>query len=154
MTINIKDINKEVFKRVLIEENERADMSCIMFKEQIEKGNTYGDPEGFQKTYDFLVNKKRYFKYLISLINATNNINVSEEEKKYFNFLIENQIHVSNSRIKDWEKGGEMYIKLYYKNVTIGGHPEEEFDQCVKEIIKYDEQNIECVNKLKKLIYG
>lgn len=153
MVIDINTLNKEVFKRILEEENERDEITRGMYKRQIESGQTYGKPKEFQDAYDLLVGKKKYFEFVIALIPKTNKINVSKEELEYFKLLTNNQKYISNLRLKDWEKpNGNLYSNFHMQCVAIQGQSEEQFDNAWKEIIAYDNENIECCNFLENLL--
>ena len=78
MIIDITALDKEVFKNILTEENERDNITRNMFKSQIESRQTYGKQKEFEEKYDMFVNKKICFDSLISLIDKTNEIDVSE----------------------------------------------------------------------------
>lgn len=153
MTIDISKIDKEVFKRILEEENERDEMTRGIYKRQIEQGQTYEKPKEFQDVYDLLVNKKRYFDFVIALIPKTTKINISKEELEYFKLLTNNQKYISNYRIKDWSKpNGELYYTFHNQCVNVQGQSEEEFEKAREEMIDYDKKNIECCDMLINLL--
>ena len=152
MIIDITTLDKKVFKRILTEENERDNITRNMIKKQIEYGNTYGQKKEFKEKYDMLVNKKMCFDNLISLIDKTNEIDVSEKEIEYFKHLIKNQKEVSKSRIDDFNKPNGCMYRLFYKQCVENGKPEQVLESVIKEIVDCEIKNIKCCEQLSKLL--
>ena len=153
MKIDITSLNRKVFKIALKECVDRDKWAKNQFKEQIEDDETYGDPEGFKETYQKYLNMEVYFNELIKKIRRNKFIEISDEQIEYMNHMIEDQLYISKERINDWQSNGKMYA--IFKSRFIEENPKKnikEFENCVKEIIKYDEDLIIFCNKFSKLL--
>jgi hypothetical protein len=153
MKINIESLNRKAFKIALTECIERDTVTKNMFKSQIADGDTYGDPEGFDETYQKYIRMEEYFMELIKKVRRNNFIDIIDEEMEFIAHLIADQIHISNERIKDWEPTGNLYS--FFKNQYLVVNPDgdiKEFDKCADSMIQYDKDLLELCAKLKELI--
>lgn len=143
MKLNIAQLNKDCLKRIMKEELEGDKFTIKMVKRQIDKGKTYGKPEEFQQMYETLLGKQEKFRFILSkLPKGLKEVDVNEKELEYFDLLVNNQICISKSRLKDWEEGGCMYNAFKLKC------SEEQFQKGLVEIRQYDIDNIECANNI------
>ena len=148
MEINIKTLNRKVFRIALDEESERQTMNQNMLKSQIERGIRFDGDEDVISEIDRL---KESFKKISR--KRKDIIEISDEEFKFLERLVENQTIISNSRIQDWIPDGVMtkHFKARYfeenKNAT-----EEKFEACRLDIIKYDEDLKICMQELANIL--
>jgi hypothetical protein len=148
MEINIETLNKKVFKIALDEECERQTMNQNMVKAQIKRGTRFDGDEDVISEIDRL---KESFKKISR--KRKDIIEISYEEFKFLERLVENQTIISNSRIQDWIPDGVMvkHFKARYfeenKNAT-----EEKFEACRLDIIKYDEDLKTCMQELANIL--
>lgn len=141
--INITQLDKQCFKRIMKEELERDEFTIKMVKNQIDRGNTYDKPEEFQQMYETLLGKQKKFLSILAMLpKGLKEVDVNEKELEYFDLLVNNQICISQSRLKDWKEGGCLYnaFKLRCEK--------ENFEKGLIEIRKYDTDNIECANNI------
>lgn len=143
MKLNITQLNKYHLKRIMNEELERDEITIKMVKRQIDEDRTYGKPEEFQQMYETLLGKRDKFLFILAMLpKGLKEVDVNEKELEYFNLLVNNQIYISKSRLKNWKDGGCMYNAFKLKC------DEEKFQKGLVEIRKYDTDNIECANKI------
>ena len=148
MEINIKTLNRKVFRIALDEESERQTMNQNMVKSQIKRGTRFDGDENFISEIDRL---KESFKKISR--KRKDIIEISDEEFKFLERLVKNQTIISNSRIQDWIPDGVMvkHFKARYfeenKNAT-----EEKFEACRLDIIKYDEDLKICMQELANIL--
>lgn len=148
MEINIKTLNRKVFRIALNEESERQTMTQNMVKSQIKRGTRFDGDEDFISEIDRL---KESFKKISH--KRKDIIEISDEEFKFLERLVKNQTIISNSRIQDWIPDGVMtkHFKARYfeenKNAT-----EEKFEACRLDIIKYDEDLKICMQELANIL--
>lgn len=148
MEINIKTLDKKVFRIALNEESERQIMNQNMVKSQIKRGTRFDGDEDFISEIDRL---KESFKKISH--KRKDIIEISDEEFKFLERLVKNQTIISNSRIQDWIPDGVMvkHFKARYfeenKNAT-----EEKFEACRLDIIKYDEDLKICMQELANIL--
>ena len=153
MTIDITALNKKIFKRILTEENERDNITRNMFKRVIESGKTDGKQEEYEDVYNTLVNKKKYFENVISLIEKTTEINVSDDELEYFKYLLKNQKVISESRLGNLEKPDGWLYRCFRSEYLAQGKSEQEIEVFIKNIADYDIKNLECCEQLSNLLF-
>lgn len=148
MEINIKTLNRKVFRIALDEESERQTMNQNMLKSQIKRGTRFDGDEDVISEIDRL---KESFKKISR--KRKDIIEISDEEFKFLERLVKNQTIISNSRIQDWIPDGIMtkHFKARYfeenKNAT-----EEKFEACRLDIIKYDEDLKTCMQELANIL--
>ena len=148
MEINIKTLDRKVFRIALNEESERQTMNQNMVKAQIKRGTRFDGDEDVISEIDRL---KESFKKISH--KRKDIINISDEEFKFLERLVKNQTIISNSRIQDWIPDGIMtkHFKARYfeenKNAT-----EEKFEACRLDIIKYDEDLKICMQELANIL--
>lgn len=148
MEINIKTLDRKVFRIALEEESERQTMNQNMVKSQIKRGTRFDGDEDFISEIDRL---KESFKKIS--FKRKDIIEISDEEFKFLERLVKNQTIISNSRIQDWVPDGVMvkHFKAMYfeenKNAT-----EEKFEACRLDIIKYDEDLKICMQELANIL--
>lgn len=148
MEINIKTLDRKVFRIALDEESERQTMNQNMVKSQIKRGTRFDGDEDFISEIDRL---KESFKKISH--KRKDIIEISDEEFKFLERLVKNQTIISNSRIQDWVPDGVMvkHFKSRYfeenKNAT-----EEKFEACRLDIIKYDEDLKICMQELANIL--
>ena len=148
MEINIKTLDRKVFRIALEEESERQTMNQNMVKSQIKRGTRFDGDEDFISEIDRL---KESFKKISR--KRKDIIEISDEEFKFLERLVKNQTIISNSRIQDWIPDGVMvkHFKARYfeenKNAT-----EEKFEACRLDIIKYDEDLKICMQELANIL--
>ena len=143
MKLNIAQLNKDYLKRIMKEELERDEFTIKTVKRQIDEGKTYGKPEEFQQMYETLLGKQKKFQFILSMLpKGLKEVDVNDKELEYFDLLVNNQICISKSRLKDWEDGGCMYNAFKLKC------SEEQFQKGLVEIRQYDKDNIECANNI------
>jgi hypothetical protein len=148
MEINIKTLDRKVFRIALNEESERQTMNQNMVKSQIKRGTRFDGDEDFISEIDRL---KESFKKISH--KRKDIIEISDEEFKFLERLVKNQTIISNSRIQDWIPDGVMvkHFKARYfeenKNAT-----EEKFEACRLDIIKYDEDLKICMQELANIL--
>ena len=143
MKLNIRQLNKHCLKRIMEEELERDEITIKMVKRQIDEGRTYDKPEEFQQMYETLLGKQKKFRFILSMLpKGLKEVDVNEKELEYFDLLVNNQICVSKSRLKDWKDGGCLYNAFKLKC------SEEQFQKGLAEIRQYDISNIECANNI------
>jgi hypothetical protein len=148
MEINIKTLDRKVFRIALDEESERQTMHQNMVKSQIKRGTRFDGDEDFISEIDRL---KESFKKISR--KRKDIIEISDEEFKFLERLVKNQTIISNGRIQDWIPDGVMvkHFKARYfeenKNAT-----EEKFEACRLDIIKYDEDLKICMQELANIL--
>ena len=148
MEINIKTLDRKVFRIALTEESERQTMNQNMVKSQIKRGTRFDGDEDVISEIDRL---KESFKKISH--KRKDIIEISDEEFKFLERLVKNQTIISNSRIQDWIPDGVMtkHFKARYfeenKNAT-----EEKFEACRLDIIKYDEDLKICMQELANIL--
>ena len=146
MKIDLLKLNKEELIGCLFEENERDNFTRTTLERQVKNHQTYGKQEEFEKALERYNRKKDY---LCSLINIIPTVDIIEETKdEYIQFwkdLIEDQIYISNERIKDWSEGGEMYRPEMYKDI-------ETFKTACHNIINMDLGKIKCMEIINEMI--
>ena len=152
MKIDISTLNKESFISVLTEEVERQTENQRMIKRQIEHNSRFDGDEELVKELDRL---KSSFNIMITQLSSQNEstLEITDEDVKFFERMIRNQICISDSRIKDWQPNGSMrnYMrpKYFAENINVN---DKDFDETVQGIIQYDVDLKECVNELAKII--
>ena len=148
MVINIKTLDRKVFRIALDEESERQTMNQNMLKSQIKHGTRFDGDEDVISEIDRL--KESFTKISHKRKDI---IEISDEEFKFLKRLVKNQTIISNSRIQDWIPDGVMtkHFKARYfkenKNAT-----EEKFEACRLDIIKYDEDLKICMQELANIL--
>lgn len=143
MKLNIAQLNKHYLMRIMKEELERDEFTIKTVKRQIDEGKTYGKPEEFQQMYETLLGKQKKFQFILAMLpKGLKEVDVNDKELEYFDLLVDNQICISKSRLKDWEEGGCMYNAFKLKC------SEEQFQKGLVEIRQYDIDNIECANNI------
>ena len=143
MKLNIQKLNKEHFKRIMNEELERDETTIRMVKNQIDEGRTYGKPEEFQQMYETLLGKQKKFRFILAMLpKGLKEVDVNEKELEYFDLLVNNQICVSESRLKDWSDGGCMYNAFKLRT------EKENFEKGLIKVREYDADNIECCKNI------
>ena len=153
MKVDISSLNRKTFKIVIGEQQSRDEWTRNQFKTQIENGDTCGDSEGFKETYEKYKKMELYFIGLNNKVSRNKYIDISNEEIEFINYMIEDQLYVSKDRIKDWQPTGKMYV--VFKSKYLDDNPDgdlNQYEECVREMIKYDEDLIDFCNELSKLI--
>lgn len=152
MKIDISKLNKESFISVLKEEIERQTENQRMIKSQIERNSRFDGDEEIVKELDRL---KASFNAMITQLSNQNEsiLDITDEDVKFFERMIHNQIYISDSRIKDLQPNGSVknYIRSKYFAENINAN-DKDFEEAVKDIIQYDVNLKECVNELAKLL--
>lgn len=152
MKIDISKLNKESFISVLKEEIERQTENQRMIKSQIERNSRFDGDEEIVKELDRL---KASFNTMITQLSEQNDsiLDITDEDVKFFERMIHNQIYISDSRIEDWQPNGSVrnYIRSKYFAENINAN-DKDFEEAVKDIIQYDVDLKECVNELSKLL--
>lgn len=152
MKIDISKLNKESFISVLKEEIERQTENQRMIKSQIERNSRFDGDEEIVKELDRL---KASFNTMITQLSEQNDsiLDITDEDVKFFERMIHNQIYISDSRIEDWQSNGSVrnYIRSKYFAENINAN-DKYFEEAVKDIIQYDVDLKECVNELSKLL--
>ena len=152
MKIDISTLNKESFIDVLEEEIERQMENKRMIKRQIEHNSRFDGDEELVKELDRL---KSSFNIMIILLSTQNKsiLEITDEDVKFFERMIHNQICISDSRIKDWEPNGSMRnfmrSKYFVENPNAN---DKDFEETMQDIIQYDIDLKECVKELGKII--
>lgn len=152
MKIDISKLNKESFISVLKEEIERQTENQRMIKSQIERNSRFDGDEEIVKELDRL---KASFNAMITQLSEQNEsiLDITDEDAKFFERMIHNQIYISDSRIEDWQPNGSVrnYIRSKYFAENINAN-DKDFEEAVKDIIQYDVNLKECVNELSKIL--
>lgn len=152
MKIDISTLNKKSFISVLKEEIERQTENQRMIKNQIERNSRFDGDEEIVKELDRL---KVSFNAMITQLSEQNEsiLEITDEDTKFFERMIHNQIYISDSRIKDWQPNGSVrnYIRSKYFTENVNAN-DKDFEEAVKDIIQYDVNLKECVNELSKII--
>ena len=152
MKIDISTLNKESFISVLKEEIERQTENQRMIKSQIERNSRFDGDEEIVKELDRL---KTSFNAMITQLSEQNNsiLDITDEDAKFFERMIHNQIYISDSRIKDWQPNGSVrnYIRSKYFAENVNAN-DKDFEEAVNDIIQYDVNLKECVNELAKIL--
>ena len=80
-------------------------------------------------------------------------LEITDEDVKFFERMIHNQIYISDSRIEDWQPNGSVrnYIRSKYFAENTDAN-DEDFEEMMHDIIQYDVDLKECVNKLAKIL--
>lgn len=152
MKIDISTLNKESFISVLKEEVERQTKNKRMIKYQIEHNLRFDGDEELVKELDRL---KSSFNLIIIQLSRQNNfiLEITDEDVKFFERMIRNQICISDSRIKDWQPNGSMrnYMRSKYFMENPNAN-DQEFEEIMQDIIQYDVDLKKCANELAKII--
>lgn len=152
MKIDISKLNKESFISVLKEEIERQTENQRMIKSQIERNSRFDGDEEIVKELDRL---KASFNAMITQLSEQNEsiLDITDEDAKFFERMIHNQIFISDSRIEDWQPNGSVrnYIRSKYFAENVNAN-DKDFEEAVKDIIQYDVNLKECVNELSKIL--
>lgn len=152
MKIDISKLNKESFISVLKEEIERQTENQRMIKSQIERNSRFDGDEEIFKELDRL---KSSFNTMITQLSEQNEsiLDITDEDVKFFERMIHNQIYISDSRIEDWQPNGSVrnYIRSKYFAENVNAN-DKDFEEAVKDIIQYDVNLKECVNELSKIL--
>lgn len=152
MKIDISKLNKESFISVLKEEIEGQTENQRMIKSQIERNLRFDGDEEIVEELDRL---KSSFNTMITQLSEQNDsiLEITDEDVKFFERMIRNQICISDSRIEDWQPNGSMrnYIRAKYFAENADAN-EEDFEEIVQGIIQYDIDLKECVNELSKIL--
>ena len=152
MKIDISKLNKESFISVLKEEIERQTENQRMIKSQIERNSRSDGDEEIVKELDRL---KVSFNAMITQLSEQNEsiLEITDEDVKFFERMIHNQIYISDSRIEDLQPNGSVrnYIRSKYFAENINAN-DKDFEEAVKDIIQYDVNLKECVNELSKIL--
>ena len=152
MKIDISKLNKKSFISVLKEEIEGQTENQRMIKSQIERNLRFDGDEELFKELDRL---KSSFNAMITQLSEQNDsiLEITDEDVKFFERMIRNQICISDSRIEDWQPNGSMrnYIRAKYFAENADAN-EEDFEEIVQGIIQYDIDLKECVNELSKIL--
>ena len=152
MKIDISTLNKKSFISVLKEEIERQTENQRMIKNQIERNSRFDGDEEIVKELDRL---NASFNAMITQLSEQNEsiLEITDEDVKFFERMIHNQIYISDSRIKDWQPNGSVrnYIRSKYFTENVNAN-DKDFEEAVKDIIQYDVNLKECVNELSKII--
>lgn len=152
MKIDISKLNKESFISVLKEEIECQTENQRMIKSQIECNLRFDGDEELVEELDRL---KSSFNAMISQLSEQNDsiLEITDEDVKFFERMIHNQIYISDSRIEDLQPNGSMrnYIRAKYFAENADAN-EEDFEEIVQGIIQYDIDLKECVNELSKIL--
>ena len=152
MKIDISKLNKESFISVLKEEIERQTENQRMIKSQIERNSRFDGDEEIVEELDRL---RSSFNTMITQLSEQNEsiLEITDEDVKFFERMIHNQIYISDSRIKDLQPNGSVrnYIRSKYFAENVNAN-DKDFEEAVKDIIQYDVNLKECVNELAKLL--
>ena len=152
MKIDISKLNKESFISVLKEEIEGQTENQRMIKSQIERNLRFDGDEELVKELDRL---KASFNAMITQLSDQNDsiLEITDEDVKFFERMIHNQICISDSRIEDCQPNGSVrnYIRSKYFAENINAN-EEDFEEIINDIIQYDINLKECVNELSKIL--
>ena len=152
MKIDISTLNKKSFISVLKEEVERQTENQKMIKRQIEHNSRFDGDEELVKELDRL---KSSFNIMITQLSSQNEstLEITDEDVKFFERMIRNQICISDSRIKDWQPNGSIrnYMRSKYFAENINAN-DKDFEETVQGIIQYDVNLKECVNELAKIL--
>ena len=152
MKIDISKLDKESFISVLKEEIERQTENQRMIKSQIERDSRFDGDEEIVKELDRL---KASFNAMITQLSEQNDsiLDITDEDVKFFERMIHNQIYISDSRIEDWQPNGSVrnYIRSKYFAENINAN-DKDFEEIVQGIIQYDIDLKECVNELSKIL--
>ena len=152
MKIDISALNKKSFIIVLEDEIEYQTRCQKMIKRQIERNSRFDGDEELVKEIDRL---KSSFNIMITQLSKQNKsiLEITDEDVKFFERMIHNQICISDSRIKDWEPNGSlrnyMRSKYYAENPNAN---DKDFEEAMQNIIQYDVDLKECVKELAKII--
>ena len=152
MKIDISTLNKESFINVLEEEIERQTHNQRMIKQQIECNSRFDGDEELVKELDRL---KSSFNIKIIQLSRQNKsiLEITDEDAKFFERMIRNQICISDSRIKDWQLNGAlrnfMRSKYFAENPNANN---KDFEEITQNIIQYDVNLKKCVKELAKII--
>lgn len=152
MKIDISKLNKESFISVLKEEIERQTENQRMIKSQIERNSRFDCDEEIVEELDRL---KSSFNTMITQLSEQNDsiLDITDEDVKFFERMIHNQIYISDSRIEDWQPNSSVrnYIRSKYFAENVNAN-DKDFEEMMHDIIQYDVDLKECVNELSKLL--
>lgn len=152
MKIDISTLNKESFISVLGEEVERQTVNKKMIERQIERNSRFDGDEELVKELDRL--KSSFNMMIIQLSEQDKSIlEITDEDVKFLERMIRNQICVSDSRIEDWMPNGWLRNATRSKYFVM--HPyanDEDFEEAMQDIIRYDVDLKECMKELAKII--
>ena len=152
MKIDISTLNKESFISVLGEEVERQTVNKRMIERQIERNSRFDGDEELVKELDRL--KSSFNMMIIQLSEQDKSIlEITDEDVKFFERMIRNQICVSDSRIEDWMPNGwlrnAIRSKYFMQNPNAN---DKDFEETMQDIIQYDVDLKECMKELAKII--
>ena len=152
MKIDISTLNKESFISVLEEEIERQTENQRRIKRQIEHNSRFDGDEELVKELDRL---KSSFNIMIIRLSRQNKsiLEITDEDVKFFERMMHNQICISDSRIKDWQPNGSM--RNYMRSKYFAENPnanDKDFEETMQDIIQYDVDLKECIKELAKII--
>lgn len=152
MKIDISTLNKESFISVLEEEIERQTENQRRVKRQIEHNSRFDGDEELVKELDRL---KSSFNIMIIQLSRQNKsiLEITDEDVKFFERMMRNQICISDSRIKDWQPNGSM--RNYMRSKYFAENPnanDKDFEETMQDIIQYDVDLKECIKELAKII--
>lgn len=148
MEINIKTLDRKVFRIALEEEVERQTVNQNMVKNQIKNNIRF---DGDSELVDELDRMRKSFRKISLKRNDT--LEISEEERMFLERLVKNQTIISNSRIADWQPDASLTTNMkrsYFdqnKNAS-----EEEFEKARLDIIQYDIDLKNCMKELANIL--
>ena len=152
MKIDISTLNKVSFITVLGEEIERQTVNKKMIERQIERNSRFDGDEELVKELDRL---KSSFNMMIIQISEQNKsiLEITDEDVKFLERMIRNQICISDSRIEDWGSNGRLRSAIRSKYFAMLPYAnDKDFEEVMQDIIQYDVDLKECVNELSKII--
>lgn len=149
MKLNISDFDKEILKHIIIEETERDSIIRKLYQNTVDhKLVSEKDMPYYEETLKMFDRKQTYFEQLINTLPNTDQIETSnEEELNYICSLIESQIEISRSRIEDFQPGQRIYERLAERTES-----KSEYEEGVAKIIQFENDCINCCERLKTLI--
>ena len=152
MKIDISTLNKKSFISVWGEEVERQTVNKRMIERQIERNSRFDGDEELVKELDRL--KSSFNMMIIQLSEQDKSIlEITDEDVKFLERMIRNQICVSDSRIEDWMPNG--WLRNATRSKYFAMHPYadgKDFEEAMQDIIRYDVDLKECMKELAKII--
>lgn len=152
MKIDISTLNKESFVSCLGEEVERQTVNKKMIERQIERNSRFDGDEELVKELGRL--KSSFNMMIIQLSEQDESIlEITDEDVKFLERMIRNQICVSDSRIEDWMPNG--WLRNATRSKYFAMHPyanDKDFEEAMQDIIRYDVDLKECMKELAKII--
>lgn len=148
MEINIRTLNRKVFRIALEEEVERQTINQNMVKNQIKNNIRF---DGDSELVDELDRLRESFRKISRKRKEV--LEISEEERMFLERLVKNQTIISNSRIADWQPNTSLATNMkrsYFeqnKNAS-----EEEFEKARLDIIQYDVNLKNCMKELANIL--